>query len=309
MKRHLLSLFEVTPEEILSLCRHAAELKAENVGPRRATPLQNRVLGLVFEKPSLRTRVSFQAAMGQLGGTSVYLSGVEAGFGTRESIADIARVMSEYVDVMVLRTFSHRTIEEFANLAACPVINGLSNDYHPCQALADLFTIREHFGDFAGKTLAFVGDGNNMARSLAIGCAQVGINFHLAAPEGYGFDAAFLQAFQRAFPKVPVPHPQPVKAAVARASVIYTDVWTSMGQEAEQEQRKRAFATFQIDDAVLAAAPGDAVVMHCLPAHRGEEVTASVIDGPRSIVFTQAANRLHLQKALLLWLLGLSHDR
>jgi ornithine carbamoyltransferase len=218
-------------------------------------------------------------------------------------VPDFARTVSQYVDGIVLRTFSHDTVEAFASHAACPVINGLSNYYHPCQALADLFTVREVLGTVAGRTLVFVGDGNNVARSVAIGCGKLGARFILAAPDGYGFDEPFLETYRRYVPQGELLQNGRPEHAVANADVIYTDVWTSMGQETEREQRLGQFAGFQVNEALLALAPSHARIMHCLPAHRGEEVTSAVLDGDRSVVFQQAANRMHAQKALLQWLL------
>jgi ornithine carbamoyltransferase len=253
----------------------------------------------VFEKPSLRTRASFQAAMAQLGGSSVFMTGHEAGLGSRESVPDFARVMSQYADAIVLRTYSHRTVEEFAGHSSCPVINGLSDYHHPCQALADLFTLQEVFGDVAERTLVFVGDGNNVARSLAICCGKLGVNFILAAPEGYGFDEPFLQSYAQRLPEGKLLQNGTPDHAVSNADIIYTDVWTSMGQEAERDRRQSSFAAYQVNQSLLALAPAHARIMHCLPAHRGEEVAAEVIDGPQSVVWDEAENRLHTQKALL----------
>jgi len=203
----------------------------------------------------------------------------------------------------VIRTFSHATVEAFASHASCPVINGLSDYYHPCQALADLFTLQELFGDLSGRTLVFVGDGNNVARSLAICCGKVGMRFILAAPKGYGFDEPFLQSYAQRLPGGKICQNGEPDHAVGSADVIYTDVWTSMGQEAERDERQRIFAAYQVNESLLTLAPPHARVMHCLPAHRGQEVTSEVLDGEHSIVFQQAGNRLHAQKALLLWLL------
>jgi ornithine carbamoyltransferase len=302
--RHFLDLLDLTPDEVRHLLRETARLKAEFQQGVRPPTLLGRVLGLVFEKPSLRTRVSFQAAIAQLGGTSVFLAGSEAGLGSRESVPDFARTMSQYADAVVLRTFRHETVETFAAHATCPVINGLSNYHHPCQALADLFTVQELFGDVAGRTLVFVGDGNNVARSVAICCGKLGVRFILAAPEGYGFDEPFLRTYHRLVPQGELVLNGEPAHAVGQADVIYTDVWTSMGQEAEHEQRLKHFAPFQVNEALLALAPAHTRVMHCLPAHRGEEVTDAVLDGSRSVVFQQAGNRMHAQKALLQWLLG-----
>jgi ornithine carbamoyltransferase len=301
--RHFIDLLDLTRDDLQHLLRETQRLKDSWRHGERAALLLGRVLGLIFEKPSLRTRVSFQTAMAQLGGASVFLAGQEVGLGSRESIPDFARVMSQYVDVVVLRTFSHATVEAFAAHSTCPVINGLSDYHHPCQALADLFTVQEVFGDLAGRTLVFVGDGNNVARSLAVCCGKLGVGFILAAPEGYGFDAPFLEAYRRQMPDGGLVQQTDPVEAVRAADVIYTDVWTSMGQEAEREQRLRRFADYQVNARLLEAAAPHARVMHCLPAHRGEEITSDVLDGERSIVFQQAGNRLHAQKALVVWLL------
>jgi ornithine carbamoyltransferase len=302
--RHFLDLLDWTRDEILTLFKETGRLKAAHQR-KEATPLlMGRVLGLVFEKPSLRTRVSFQAAIAQLGGASVFMAGNEVGLGSRESVPDFARTMSEYVDAVVLRTFSHETVEVFAAHAGVPVINGLSDYYHPCQALADLFTMQEVFGDVARRTLVFVGDGNNVARSVAICCGKLGVRFLLAAPPGYGFDEAFLQIYRKHAPKGELIENAEPTTAVRSADVIYTDVWTSMGQEAEHEERLRRFDGFQVNEALMDLAPPHARLMHCLPAHRGEEVTSEVLDSERSVVFQQAGNRMHVQKALLQWLLA-----
>jgi ornithine carbamoyltransferase len=259
---------------------------------------------MIFEKPSLRTRASFEAAMVHLGGSAIFFGASDGIMGQRESVADFARTLSQYADAVVLRTFSHSTVEEFAAWSSVPVINGLSDLYHPCQTLGDLLTIQEVCGEVAGKTVVFVGDGNNVARSLAIGCGLLGARFVLAAPHGYGFDSAFLQTYKKQVPNGElVLNGTPAKA-VADADVIYTDVWTSMGQESEREVRLRHFADYQVNAKLLALAPMHARVMHCLPAHRGEEVTQEVLDGDHSVVFQQAANRLHGQKALLTMLLA-----
>jgi ornithine carbamoyltransferase len=302
--RHFLDLLDLTSDEIGFLLEETARLKAAHERGQATPTLLGRVIGLVFEKPSLRTRVSFQAAIAQLGGASIFMSGNEVGLGSRESVPDFARAISQYVDAVVLRTFSHETVEAFATHAACPVVNGLSNYYHPCQALADLFTVREVFGTVAGRTLVFVGDGNNVARSVAICCGKLGARFILAAPEGYGFDEPFLQIYRRHVPQGELLQNGKPDHAVAQADIVYTDVWISMGQETEREQRLQEFAEFQVNEALLARAPAHARLMHCLPAHRGEEVTSEALDGQRSIVFQQAGNRLHAQKALLQWLLS-----
>jgi ornithine carbamoyltransferase len=302
--RHFLSLIDLAAEELTNLLHEAARLKADSQRGIRPPLLAGRVLGMIFEKPSLRTRASFEAAMAHLGGATVFLSNSDGPIGQRESVADFARTLNHYVDAVVLRTYKHTTIEEFASHATVPVINGLSDLCHPCQVLGDMLTIQEHFGSgIQGKTLVFVGDGNNVARSLALGCGKLGARFILCAPEGYRFGADFLQTFKRVGGKSELIQDGVPSHAVGQADIIYTDVWTSMGQEAESELRRAKFADYQVNDQLLAQAPPQARVMHCLPAHRGEEITSDVIDGPRSIVFEQAGNRLHAQKALLKWLM------
>ena len=301
--RHFLDLLDLSADELNHLLDEAARLKAAHQR-REATPLlQGRVLGLIFEKPSLRTRVSFETAMAQLAGAAIFLNSNEAGMGSRETVPDFARVMSQYVDGVVLRTFRHSTLEMFAAHATCPVINGLSDYYHPCQALGDLLTVRETFGKIAGRTVVFVGDGNNVARSLAVGCGKLGARFVLAAPLEHGFDEPFLKTYHEVAPSGELLMNGQPQHAVGQADVIYTDVWTSMGQESERDERLARFAAYQVNEKLLALAPAHARVMHCLPAHRGEEVTDGVLDGARSIVFQQAGNRMHAQKALLKWLL------
>ena len=301
--RHFLDLLDLSADELNHLLEEAKRLKAAHQKGQREPVLAGRLLGLIFEKQSLRTRVSFEAAMAQLGGNSIFLNSADGAIGERESVPDFARVMSQYVDVVVLRTFRHRTVEEFAQYSHVPVINGLSDYSHPCQTLADLLTIEEVFGTVRGRTLVFVGDGNNVARSLAVGCGLLGARFILAAPEGYAFDEPFVQRYHHLIPHGELIQNGVPTHAVGSADIIYTDVWTSMGQEAERERRKTEFAAYQVNAALLAQAPAHTRLMHCLPAHRGEEVTADVIESERSIVFQQAANRMHAQKALLKWLL------
>jgi ornithine carbamoyltransferase len=301
--RHFLSLFEVGPDDILYLLHEAVELKAGLLRGERPPVLAGRVLGLVFEKPSLRTRVSFEAGMAQLGGSSVFLSATDGALGKREPVADFARTLAEYADAVVLRVFEHRTVEEFARLSRVPVINGLSDQAHPCQALGDLLTMYELFGDLRGRTLAFIGDGNNVARSLALACGLVGMRFILAAPPRYAFDADFLASLRQAMPTAHLAQTTNPQQAVAGADIVYTDVWTSMGQEAESAQRLADFKGYAIDAALMARSPAHCRFMHCLPARRGEEVTHDVMEGPRSVVFQQAGNRMHAQKALLKWLI------
>ena len=301
--RHFLNLIDLSNDEIRHLLVEAARLKAARQRRIPTLSLAGKVVALIFEKPSLRTRVSFEAGVAQLGGTSLFLPGNEIGLGWRETLADFARTMSRYVDAMVLRVFKHSTLEELAKHATVPIINGLSDWSHPCQALADVLTIQEHLGTVDGKTVAFVGDGNNVARSLAVAVGKLGGRLVLACPKGYGFDDKFRQDYRA---KVSTMFPQEVNdpvAAVASADVIYTDVWTSMGQEAEREERLKKFEGFQVNAKLLAAAPKHCKVLHCLPAHRGEEITDEVVDGPQSVVFDEAENRMHVQKALLEWLL------
>ncbi|MHB1424829.1 MAG: ornithine carbamoyltransferase [Gemmataceae bacterium] len=302
--RHFLNLIDLTAEELAYLLAEAARLKADAQRGIRPPLLAGRVLGMIFEKPSLRTRASFEAAMAHLGGATIFLSASDGPIGQRESVADFARTLNHYVDAVVLRTYKHDTIEEFASHATVPVINGLSDLCHPCQVLGDLLTIQEHFPNgIRGKTLVFVGDGNNVARSLALGCGKLGARFILAAPEGYRFDAGFVRTFQSVAGKGELIQNGVPSHAVGQADIIYTDVWTSMGQEQESEQRRAKFADFQVNAQLLSQAPPHTRLMHCLPAHRGEEITSDVLDGPRSIVFEQAGNRMHAQKALLKWLM------
>jgi ornithine carbamoyltransferase len=261
------------------------------------------VLGLVFEKPSLRTRASFEAAMIHMGGGAMFFGPCDGAMGKREPVIDFARTLAGYCDVVALRVFKHETVEEFAAHSRVPVINALSDRAHPCQALGDLLTIQELFGGLEGRTLVFVGDGNNVARSVALGCGLLGLRFILAAPPGYAFDDEFLAHYRHLAPKgelVMNGHPA---HAVGQADIIYTDVWTSMGQEDERDQRRREFAPFQVNEALLEKAPSHARLMHCLPAVRGEEVDEASMEGQRSVVFQQAENRMHAQKALLKWLL------
>lgn len=301
--RHFLDILDLTDEELAHVLAEAVRLKAAHQrGERKPTHL-GYVLGLVFEKPSLRTRGSFEGAMAQLGGASIFLPPSETGFGSRESIPDFARAMSQYVDAVVLRTFRHETVEVFAKYSSCPVINGLSDYSHPCQALADVLTLQELFGSVAGRTVVFVGDGNNVARSLAACCGKLDARFILSAPEGYEFDAEFLDLVRQRIPQGKLYQERNPEKAVQAADVIYADVWTSMGQEAEREERRKQFDPYQVNAALLAKAPAHARILHCLPANRGEEITSDVLDGPQSAVFPQAGNRLHVQKALLAWLI------
>jgi ornithine carbamoyltransferase len=266
--------------------------------------LKNKTAALLFEKPSLRTRVSFEVAVRQLGGQTLYLSPEEVGLGERESIPDVARVLSRFVDVIILRTFAQHNLEVLAEYSAVPVINALSDFEHPCQALADLLTIYEHKGKLKWLTLAYIGDGNNVANSLILACAMTGVNFNIASPKGYEIDASVLKQ-ARTYAKTSgskifcTSDPQ---AAAKDVDVIYTDTWTSMGQEAEAAVRRKVFADYQINEKLLALTRHNSIIMHCLPAHHGEEVAVGLLDSPRSVVFDQAENRLHAEKALLAWL-------
>ena len=301
--RHLLTLSDLSAAEIQRIFSITEDLKSKFAQGLREPLLPGRMLALLFEKQSLRTRVSFESGMAHLGGNSLML-GDDAGFGKRESIADFARVLSEMVDVIVLRSKKHSTVVDFAEHSSCCVINGLTDFAHPCQALADLYTLREQRGNLAGLQLAWVGDGNNVARSLVEGCGHLGVRISVCTPPGYELDEPFLENARRAFPKLELTTTHDPKAAVRNAAAVYTDVWASMGQEAERDQRKRDFAEYQVNSQLMAAAPDNAMFLHCLPAHRGEEVTDEVIDGPNSVVVAQAANRMHVQKGILVWLLA-----
>jgi ornithine carbamoyltransferase len=304
MPRHFLDLLEISAAEARHLIDRAIEIKHNDQAGLRPPILSGRNLGLLFEKPSLRTRVSFEAAIARLGGNAIFLNGKDVGLGVRESVVDFARVLSQYVDVLAARTFSHATVEVLAQSATIPVINALSDASHPCQAMADFMTIEELCGPSRGKKLVFVGDGNNVARSLAAASAHLGVHFVLAAPPGYEFPTDFQARFAARFPSVSLVVEHDPQKAVKGADVVYTDVWASMGQEHEAESRRSIFAPYQVNHDLMAQAMTDAIFLHCLPAHRGEEVTSEVLDGPASQVIPQAANRLHFQMALLVWLLG-----
>jgi len=300
---HVLAVTDLSRQELEALFELTALLKKRKV--RVSQPLAGKTLGLIFEKPSVRTRLSFEVGMSQLGGRCVYLGPEDIQQGQRESAKDTARVLSRYVDGIVARTFTHRDVVGFAQWATVPVINGLSDVHHPCQALGDLFTITEHFGQLRPLKIAYVGDGNNVCHSLMHGCALLGARLAVATPPKYQPHPAIVQEARLAAKRsggslTLTTHP---KEAVAGASVLYTDVWVSMGQESERRQRVKHFASYQVNRQLAALADKQYVVMHCLPAHRGEEITDEVLDSPRSIVYEQAENRLHVQKAMLLWLL------
>lgn len=311
--RHFCRDIDLSAVEYAGLVRTALEAKraaavrgegGDGGGGVNAKPLAGRILALLFEKPSLRTRVSFEAAMTRLGGTTIFQSNLEVGLGKRESIADVARVMSRYVDVVAIRTYSQQVIESFAHHAQCPVINALSDELHPCQALGDMVTLLEHFGRFEGLRLAFLGDGNNVARSLAYAAGYLGIHFVLGAPQDFQFSESQLADFEKHRVAGSVTQESDPRAAVADADVVYTDVWTSMGQEAERERRRQLLNPFQVNAPLLAGAKPTVRFLHCLPAYRGEEVTDKVMDGAASLVFEQAENRMHAQQALVAWLLS-----
>jgi ornithine carbamoyltransferase len=303
-KMDFISLAE-TPTELL---RHtldvARRLKKQHKETGRNDPIgKGMVLACVFEKPSLRTRVSFETAMYHLGGDALYIAPTEIGLGTRESVPDVARVLSSMVDGIMARVFEHQKLKDLAAYGRVPVINGLSDYSHPCQAMADLMTAEEHFGKLEGLTLAYVGDGNNVARSLMVACAKFGLRFRIASPPGYELEKELLDKLMGQCPGLDFASAHDPKNAVREADVIYTDTWVSMGQEAEKQQRLPVFRPFQINEDLMKAAPTGAVVMHCLPAYRGVEITDAVIDGPQSVVFQEAENRLHFQKGLLAVLL------
>ncbi len=308
--RSLITTTDLSSEEVALLVADAATLRLQrpalNRGERRDTLLQGRTVALLFEKPSTRTRISFEVAVAELGGTPLPLSSADLQLGRGETVADTGAVLGRYVQAIVVRTFGQRRLEELADSSGLPVINALTDEEHPCQALADLLTVHDEFGGFAGRTLSYVGDGNNVAHSLLLACASVGLGVRIAHPDGYAPDAAVVAAAElraaRHGSEVSVttdPH-----AAASGTDVLYTDVWASMGQEDESTERAQVFAPFQVDAELLALATEDAIVLHCLPAHRGEEIAADVIDGPRSRVFDQAENRLYAQKAVLAALVG-----
>lgn len=303
MKRDFLSIADHSRTELESILDDAARLKADLRAKRGDRPLLGKTLAMIFEKPSLRTRVTFETGVKQLGGASVYLAPNDIQLGARETVADIARNLSRWVDLIVARTFSHASMLELAEHATVPVINGLSDLLHPCQVMADCQTLQERKGRLDGLTVAFIGDGNNVVNSWIHAAARLGIHFRLACPEGYEPDPGVLaEGRETGSSTIEILH-DPATAADG-ADALYTDVWTSMGQEAESQIRRAAFAGYRVDAALLAKAKKDALVMHCLPAHRGEEITGEVVDGPQSVVLEQAENRLHAQKAVMVRLAG-----
>jgi ornithine carbamoyltransferase len=307
MSRHLISIHDLTAGEVAGLFRLAADVKANP--SKYENHMHRKTLGMIFEKSSTRTRVSFEVGMAQMGGHALFLSSRDIQLGRGEPISDTAQVLSRYVDGIMARTFAHQTVTDLAKYGTVPVINGLTDDLHPCQALTDYFTLIEVFGGLEalrGRRLAYVGDGNNMAHSLMFGAPKAGMDVAIASPKGYEVNPRYAdlvrQDAEAAGTKVILTN-DPAEA-VKDASAVYTDVWASMGQEAEQEKRVQAFKGFTVDSALMSHARKDAVFLHCLPAHRGEEVSAEVCDGPQSRIFDEAENRLHVQKAIMLWLMA-----
>ncbi len=303
MKKDFLSIADLTREEIEEIFELTRELKEKLRRGEEYTPLKGKTMAMIFQKPSARTRISFEVGMHQLGGYALYLAPSDIQVGKREAVSDIARVISRYNDVIMARLFGHEDILELAEYASVPVINGLTDLLHPCQIMADAFTILEKKGRIEGLTVAFIGDGNNVCNSWLNFASRMPITLNLGIPEGYDPDKEILAMAKRAnVSKIQI-FRNP-KLAAKNADVIYTDVWASMGQEKEAEQRKVDFKNFQVDDGLVSVADDEVIVMHCLPAHRGEEITDSVIDGPHSVVFDEAENRLHVQKAILVKLLA-----
>lgn len=297
--RHFLTLEDCSNEELLNIVHRAIEMKQDLRVIAEQEPFKNRVLGMVFEKSSTRTRVSFEAGMVQLGGHAMFLSPRDTQLGRGEPIADSSKVLSSMLDIIMIRTFGHDKIEEFAAHSSVPVINGLTDDYHPCQLLADMQTYFEHRGSIAGAKVAWIGDGNNMCQSYMLAAKQFGFKLHIACPEGYEPKASLLEQYQE---HVTLCHDP--KAAATDAQLLVTDVWASMGQEEEQQKREKAFANYQVDEALLALTDSQGLFMHCLPAHEGEEITTGILNHPKSVVWDEAENRLHAQKALMEFLLN-----
>jgi ornithine carbamoyltransferase len=299
--RHVLSLFDLTAEEIRRVLDMSAKLKADLANGKRESLLENHVVGLLFEKPSLRTRVSFETLTGHLGGNSLML-GADVGWGTREPLCDFMPILTSYLDLLVIRAKSHALVEQSLEFSQCPIINGLTDVSHPCQALADILTVQEIAGGLEGVSMAYVGDANNVTYSLAVICSRLGISLNIGAPEAYQFESGFIDQLNAASGKELIRQTTDAKAAVENVSFVYTDVWTSMGQEAESKQRLQDLADYQVNEELMSVAADDVKFLHCLPARRGEEVASAVIDSPASAVIQQANNRLHAQKGLVVWL-------
>jgi ornithine carbamoyltransferase len=298
LKKDFLSVYDLTRRDFDRIFSHAATLKAMLKDGIIYQPLAGKTLGMIFDKSSTRTRLSFEAGMYQLGGLAIYLNSRDTQLGRGETIADTARIVSRYLDAVMIRTFAQESVEEFARHATIPIINGLTDLMHPCQIVSDLFTIVERKGTYAGLKIAYVGDGNNMANSWIDAAAKLPFKLALACPKGYDPDARILERGRKKAPKGVSLFRDPVQA-VKNADVVYTDVWASMGQESEQEARAKVFEGYQVNRKLMQHAKPDAIVMHCLPAHRGEEISAEILDGPRSVVWDEAENRLHVQKAIL----------
>jgi ornithine carbamoyltransferase len=302
--KDFLHLAQYSPASIMALVKLAAELKHLQKQGKAHTVLAGKAVAMYFEKPSNRTRVSFEVGISQLGAHPLMIRKDEINLGVRETIEDTARTLSRYVDGVMIRTFAHQDVVKFGQSATVPVINGLTDDHHPCQVMADLLTVYEQFGSLKGHKLVYVGDGNNMANSLLEGCALTGMDVVIACPEGYTPDATVFDWCQKNTQGNLVAVEHDVQKAVENASVVYTDVWASMGQEAEAEARKQIFKGYQVNEALMAKAKADAIVLHCLPAHRGEEITHDTLERFASVVFDQAENRLHAQKAIMAALMG-----
>ncbi len=304
--RHLITLFEISQQELHTILSLSQQIKHMLVAGRRPPWLARRVLAMLFEKPSLRTRVSFEAGIQQLGGSAMFL-GQDVGWQSRESTGDFIRVLAEYADVVVCRAKKHSSVDDLAKYDCIPIINGLTDLSHPCQALADVMTMQEIAGPLAGRMMTFVGDGNNVARSLALAAAMVGMRFRLLGPRDYFMDDEWIKRIRRSYPHADIEQSTEPRIALGDADFVYTDVWTSMGQEQEAAERRSIFSQYQLNSQLMRHAPNKARVLHCLPARRGEEITDDVIDSAQSAVVQQAGNRMHAQKGLLVWL-GLQQD-
>lgn len=305
MKKDFLAIADYSSDELQQMLDRAVAIKAAWMKDGNSDVLKGKSLAMIFQKPSLRTRVSFERGMQQLGGDALYLSPAEIGLGKRESIADVARVLSGYVDGIMARVFEHEHVLQLAEWSSVPVINGLSDYNHPCQAMADALTIQEEFGSLKGRKVVFIGDGNNVAISLMYVCGKLGANFVFSGPDGYLLDVEDIEKARKIAEGTgsTVTVEQDPVLAVAGADVVYTDTWTSMGQEEEAKHREEVFPPYQVNDALLAHAAAHVIVLHCLPAHRGQEITDEVADGSHSRLFPQAHNRMHSQKAILEYLL------
>lgn len=305
MKKDFINILDFSVQELEGILRQAVFLKARKKAGIVEDSMQGKTLAMYFQKASLRTRVSLDVAMSSMGGNAIYMDYQGENMFERESLPDQARVMSRFADIISMRTFSHEEVEEFARWASVPVINALSDWSHPTQAMADIMTMREYLGDTAGKELVYIGDGNNVARSLAAICGRLGVKFTCASPEGYMLDEGFLEMVRKECPGAELRQVNDPVEAVRNAAAVYSDVWASMGQEAEQEERKRIFAPYQINRELLSKAPAGTIVLHCLPAHRGDEITDEIMDDQKiSAVFDQAENRMHINRAIISVLLS-----